>query len=433
MSSISNKTTIVCKNLHEYLTQLPDTVLDRLYNNPATCLAVIRQLPVLGQHFVMRLLFVDQAVPQAIVSSWILNSCDKKYNETSKILKDLKVLQEEVIPGGLRGWILNSTFKSNFKIALLGGGNVWPGSGTAQGADKHSKDVTFLDNYAMERWECVLNFMVGSKETTQGMSRDIVEILLFAGLMKVDDSGGIPRITPSGFQFLLMENSSQIWYFMLQYLETVESRGMDLVECLSFLFQLSFSSLGNRKSQRYYPTRLAINLTSGMSQVSTQTARPGFIVVETNYRIYAYTNSPLQVALIGLFADLIYRFPNMCVANVTRESVRQALIMGITAQQIINFLRSHAHPQTLNQIPVIPPTITDQIRLWELERDRFRFNDGVLYNQFNSIQDFELLRNYAKDLGVLVWENPIKRAMVVTKGSHDEVRKFWKRQRPQTT
>jgi hypothetical protein len=50
----------------------------------------------------------------------------------------------------------------------------------------------------------------------------------------------------------------------------------------------------------------------------------------------------------------------------------------------------------LLQNPVIPPTITDQIRLWELERNRFKFTDGVLYSQFLSQADFELLRDYAK-------------------------------------
>ena len=33
---------------------------------------------------------------------------------------------------------------------------------------------------------------------------------------------GEPCITPAGFQFLLMDTTSQVWYFMLQYLETVE-------------------------------------------------------------------------------------------------------------------------------------------------------------------------------------------------------------------
>ena len=69
----------------------------------------------------------------------------------------------------------------------------------------------------------------------------------------------------------------------------------------------------------------------------------------------------------------------------------------------------------------IPPTITDQIRLWEQERDRshtgrrkyllrrkniycpppsrFVFTDGVLYNQFLSQADYETVRNSADELG----------------------------------
>ncbi|XP_032903382.1 general transcription factor IIH subunit 4-like [Amblyraja radiata] len=81
------------------------------------------------------------------------------------------------------------------------------------------------------------------------------------------------------------------------------------------------------------------------------------------------------------------------------------------------------------QTPVLPPTITDQVRLWELERDRLQFTEGVLYNQFLSQVDFELLRDYARDLGVLVWENPPKRLMVVTPTGHPDVKRFWKRQK----
>lgn len=58
----------------------------------------------------------------------------------------------------------------------------------------------------------------------------------------------LPSITQEGFQFLLMDTSSQVWYFLLQYLDTVHSRGLDLVSCLSFLFQLSFSTLGKVRS-----------------------------------------------------------------------------------------------------------------------------------------------------------------------------------------
>lgn len=62
------------------------------------------------------------------------------------------------------------------------------------------------------------------------------------------------------------------------------------------------------------------------------------------HQVYAYTDSNLQVALLGLFTELMYRFPNLVVGVLTRDSVRQALRGGITAEQIISYLGQHAHP-----------------------------------------------------------------------------------------
>lgn len=82
-----------------------------------------------------------------------------------------------------------------------------------------------------------------------------------------------------------------------------------------------------RKAGRFYPTRLAINLTAhrtgttdslnvvqssaneqkSSSNEKESQQRTGYIIVETNYRVYAYTNSSLQVALLGLFTELLYR------------------------------------------------------------------------------------------------------------------------------
>lgn len=56
----------------------------------------------------------------------------------------------------------------------------------------------------------------------------------------------------------------------------------------------------------------------------------------------------------------------------------------------------HAHSQMLASRPVLPPTIIDQIRLWEIERDRFEFTDSMLYNQFLSQNEFETIRDYAR-------------------------------------
>lgn len=454
MASVKSQS-LKCKDLHDYLKTLSAATLEKLYAHPATCLAVFRELPTIAKHYVMRLLFVEQAVPQAVISSWLGQQHIKKHAEALDTICALHIWNDFPVPGGLPGWILSPTFRKNIKTALLGGSVPWLVCAPLP-KDKHTKDVAFLDSYAMERWESLLNYMVGSHNTPDSISKETVKVLQHSGLMNSANDVNY-TITTEGFQFLLMNTSAQVWYFMLQYLDSVESRGLNLVDCLTFLFQISFLTLGKdysteemgeamltflqhlrelglvyqrkRTCGRFYPTRLAINLASGLKESSLDMHHPGFIAVETTFRVYAYTESHLQIALIGLFCEIMGRYPGFTVGIITRDSVRQALRTGITADQIIKFLKMHVHSQRLKRQHAIPPTVVDQIRLWELERDRFQFTEGVLYSQFLSQSDFELLSNYASDLGVLVWSNPSKRVMVVSKSGHDDVKRFWKRHR----
>jgi len=117
--------------------------------------------------------------------------------------------------------------------------------------------------------------------------------------------------------------------------------------------------------------------------------------------VYELTESPLQIALLTLFIDLEYRFPKFIAGFITRDSVRAAFRNGITAKQITHYLTMHAHPSlhsgmiVAKRATVIPSTIIDQIFLWEQERNRLTFTEGVLYSQFNSQPDYETLRKYA--------------------------------------
>jgi len=87
--------------------------------------------------------------------------------------------------------------------------------------------------------------MVSSQANNEAISADTVQVLVHAGLIKYDYSkDNLPIITADGFQFLLMDTNSQVWYFLLQYLDTIESKGLNLIECLTFLFQISFLTLG---------------------------------------------------------------------------------------------------------------------------------------------------------------------------------------------
>lgn len=290
--------------------------------------------------------------------------------------------------------------------------------------------------------------------------------------------GRPPKITKEGFAFILQEVNSQVWTILIYYLEGAEKvselwRGrkhteasltsykmrMDPVDVLSFLFMLGSLELGqdyskatlsptqvhmledlsdfgliyltSLNSSRFYPTRLATTLTSDAgalrnSPTGLQTALhssaggvedsggEGFIVIETNYRIYAYTRSPLQIAILQLFTKLSVRFPNMVHGKVTRESIRRAVNMGITSDQIISYLQTHAHPQMRKEnINVLPATVVDQIRLWQIEGERMQTTTGFLMKDFASSNEYETTVKYAEEIGVLKWRNDTKRIFFV--------------------
>jgi transcription initiation factor TFIIH subunit 4 len=63
----------------------------------------------------------------------------------------------------------------------------------------------------------------------------------------------------------------------------------------------------------------------------------------------------------------------MVVGVITRDKVREALEKGITAEQIITYLTDHSHPEMKRVLPV---TVVDQFRLWELEKHRITVDQG---------------------------------------------------------
>ncbi|KAK4174563.1 putative RNA polymerase II transcription factor B subunit 2 [Triangularia setosa] len=262
---------------------------------------------------------------------------------------------------------------------------------------------------------------------------------------------------------------------------------IDNVEMLSFLFMLASLELGraydtsaltetrrnmlpalsdfgliyidSRNPQQYFPTRLATTLTSSSALRSVSASidaaikktpgdagslgsttsgggdnappadENGGIVVETNYRIYAYTSSPLQIAILKLFCRLHMRFPNMVTARLTRESVREAIKEGITANQIIEYLAAHAHPQMVRAAAakgtsVLPPTVVDQIRLWQLESQRMQKTPGFQFKDFESVEEYRQLAEYAAEIGVLVWKDDRKGTFFVSKV--EQIREFLK-------
>lgn len=67
-----------------------------------------------------------------------------------------------------------------------------------------------------------------------------------------------------------------------------------------------------------------------------------FLVVETNFKVYAYNTSPLEVAIIRKLFEVEYVFPGFIIAHITRKSIRRILKRGISYTKVkeINLHRS---------------------------------------------------------------------------------------------
>jgi transcription initiation factor TFIIH subunit 4 len=61
-----------------------------------------------------------------------------------------------------------------------------------------------------------------------------------------------------------------------------------------------------------------------------------------------------------------------------------------------------------------------------LVRDRFGFMEGILYNQFHSQADYDTVKNYADNQGVVLWCKDDKRTLVVTNDRHNDVKRYWR-------
>ena len=145
---------------------------------------------------------------------------------------------------GLPGYLLNETFRENFKHCFLGGGKH-RSTFSALSADRHRQSIESLDEYAMtKRWDSILNFMAGvrTEENRDNIGDTTRRVLQHSQLVTIRQDSENTEITALGFQFLLMDISSQIWFFIRKFLELVPKE--HFLERIGFLFELNFFTLG---------------------------------------------------------------------------------------------------------------------------------------------------------------------------------------------
>ena len=172
------------------------------------------------------------------------------------------------------------------------------------------------------------------------------------------------------------------------------------------------------------PTTIASSTTP--TTTPTPTARSTMeLVLESNFHLYCYSHSPVDVATVTLFAKLIVTLPNVFVAHMDYGSVLAALKRGARASDIIGYLRDKMSARMAQVPPSVVATVLEQVLLWEAERSRVHFTAGVLYDGFER-DEFELVANFTEQHECLIWKNASQHLLFVREDSHEQVKAFIK-------
>lgn len=435
---------------------LPVMKLDMLYDNSFICEAILRSLPPLAKKYVLQMLYIDIPITAKSMEEWVLPDGFSKHKVAIDRLIQLRVMTETFDRKKEAMYQLNPKFQFNLQKHIVYGG-VLPREPMPSNITVRLPSLEELEAYAVEQWECFLLNLISSSEAgkTTNISSSMMKIFQ-RGLLSQRDDREPPRLTESGFQFLLMDTNAQLWYIIREYITNAEERGVDSADLIAFLLELSFhvtgkayntntitdlqrsiikdlSDLGlvklqqGRKESWFIPTKLATNLS--ISLADTTTRKQGFIVIETNFRLYAYSTSKLHCEILRLFARVEYQLPNLIVGAINKESLYKAFQNGITSEQIVSFLQQNAHPRVAERIPSVPENVTDQIRLWESDLNRVEMTPAHFYDEFPSKDIFEAACDFAREYGGLLWEDSKRMRLVVKADILAEMKEFLRRQK----
>ncbi|OVA13234.1 Transcription factor TFIIH subunit p52/Tfb2 [Macleaya cordata] len=444
---------IIAKNFMDMVAALPALKLDKLYDNTFICEAVLRSLPPLAKKYVLQMLYVDVPVTAKSMEEWVLADGFSKHRVAIDRLIQLRVFLESTDRKKETSYRLNPKFQGNLQKYLVHGG-VLPRDPMSSSITVRLPTLEELESYALNQWECFLLQLIssGQAEKTTNFSSSMIEVFQ-RGLLSQRGKEA-PRLTESGFQFLLMDTNAQLWYIIREYISNSEERRVDPADLISFLLELSFHATGQaynittlnevqrsiikdladlglvklqqgRKESWFIPTKLATNLSVSLSDSSSR--KQGFVVVETNFRLYAYSTSKLHCEILRLFARIEYQLPNLIVGAITKESLYSAFDNGITSEQasIISFLQQNAHPRVADRAaPAVPENVTDQIRLWETDLNRVEITPSHFYDDFPSKDVFEAACDYARENGGLLWEDSKRMRLVVKADIHGLMREY---------
>lgn len=268
--------------------------------------------------------------------------------------------------------------------------------------------------------ESIINFKVIKRVT---------DILMFSGLLT-----SVGSITNQGFEFLLMSKKDQLWFLILQSLkyyhddnlilpmmELVLKRRFQVFNTNPFNLKwlIFLDSIGVLVIKDQTGTSLSVvSNTSVLFDSPNSDQVNKYLILETNFKIYAFPSQSYEKSILFLFCKTETVFPNMIKATLDEECIMTAFNKGITANQIIKYLQDHSS--------VIPKNVINQILIWEKKQRRIKTHNGYLYHDFLHLSDYQKILKLLESKSSLIFKDEEKRILIGKEDTHEEVKELLK-------
>nr|QDO16508.1 general transcription factor IIH subunit 4 [Crypthecodinium cohnii]USW07862.1 general transcription factor IIH subunit 4 [Crypthecodinium cohnii] len=431
MAAVSNTLPL----LTDYLGKLHPTDFDALYREQGCVVFVFqRLLPPLAQQYMIRVAFQQvQAGSQEplhfqskLFSIWTAPRAveDGTFNEALKALAKYYILLQGEGKGLEVKWTANRHFLENLSSYLIT-------EAPQRVSSPEEATLSALHNHAVKQWDSFLRWLTGSKDggVVVPLAKDVVVQL------SLQSHQG--HLTSEGFRYVLNDRQTQLWKLVLCFLFSVKENRELHRGSLVFCINLAHKAVGDvvyrdttsgRQTQRkggllefvhflaeigvvkqeakdfvmtpagaaLFSTDVAAKLARSMagdsgSGASVSSEAEQGIVVESNFKVYAYTSGSHYVSLLKQFCRIITQLPNMVVGHLVADTVLQALAQGISIDNIIKFLETAAHPRAVKRArdgsPIVPANVKNQLEVWESSKQRAKTREAVLFEWSLDEQD----------------------------------------------
>lgn len=261
----------------------------------------------------------------------------------------------------------------------------------------------------------------------------VKDILHYSNLVDVNN-----QITNKGFEFLLLTHRDQLWLLIINSIRHYSQSKSDEISLFKLILEILMKKeTGPYICNEFIPWFLFLNslgiifitekrddsivffIYNSVLLNNTFKKDSKFLILETNFKIYAYTSKSYEKSVLSLFSKTVCTFPSLLKANLSEESLQIAFDKGITARQIMKYLQEYSEG--------VPKNIENQINIWEQKQHRIRMRNGYLYHDFIHLSDFYQVLKFVEMRGALIYKDEQKRMIVGEERIHEEVKEFIKK------